>query len=129
MGDHNDDGMPGTDSHGSRAMNTDTARAVPGNCIRLLDELESLLNEQVVTARRGDFSTLEELAEKSGRIVHELTQAGAPICSDLKERFERLVKSYRIVMLSAAAEKNHIEKQLHQIGQGRKTLRIYRTTG
>ena len=98
----------------------------PDDCIRLLDELERLLNEQTAMARKRNFDVFEELVEKSGGIVDELGRLGVCESSELKERFERLVKSYRTVVLSVAVEKDSLEKQLKQIGQGRKTLRMYR---
>ncbi len=107
-------------------MSTGSVSTGPGECIRLLDELERLLNEQTVMARKRNFDTFEELVEKSGGIVDELGRLDICESSELKERFERLVKSYRTVVLSAAAEKDSLEKQLKQIGQGRKTLRMYR---
>lgn len=110
-------------------MKTDSVRTGPGEHMRLLDELESLLNQQMAMARKRNFNTFEELAEESGRIVDELGRMSLPRSADLRERFERLVKSYRTVVLSAATEKDRLEKQLQQISQGRKTLRMYRAIG
>jgi hypothetical protein len=107
-------------------MSTASVSTGPGECIRLLDELERLLNEQIAMARKRNFDVFEELVEKSGAIVDRLGRLGGCESSGLKERFERLVKSYRTVVLSAAVEKDSLEKQLKQISQGRKTLRMYR---
>ncbi|MHC4352975.1 MAG: hypothetical protein ACYSTZ_13010 [Planctomycetota bacterium] len=107
-------------------MSTASVSTGPGECIRLLDELERLLNDQIAMARKRNFDVFEELVEKSGGIVDELGRLGVCESSELKERFERLVKSYRTVVLSAAVEKDSLEKQLKQISQGRKTLRMYR---
>ncbi len=98
----------------------------PGEFVSLLDKLERLLNEQIAMARKRNFSMFEELVEKTGEIVDGLGRLDVCESSELKERFERLVKSYRTVVLSAAAEKDGLEKQLKQINQGRKTLRMYR---
>jgi len=110
-------------------MNGVGAKPVPAEQPALLDELESLLNEQIALARRGDFSASETLAEKSGEIVDKLGRTGALEQCERKERIERLVKSYRTVILSLAAEKDRLEKQLQQIGQGRRTLKAYRGHG
>ncbi len=107
-------------------MNTGSVKTGPGEHMRLLDELESLLDRQIAVARRREFDILEELAEESGKIVDKLSRMDVFESAELKERFERLVKSYRIVVLSAAAEKGSLEKQLQQISQGRKTLKAYR---
>lgn len=107
-------------------MSTGSVSTGPGECIRLLDKLERLLNDQIAMARKRNFDVFEELVEKSGGIVDELGRLGVCEASELKERFERLVKSYRTVVLSAAVEKDSLEKQLKQISRGRKALRMYR---
>jgi len=107
-------------------MSTGSVSTGPGECIRMLDELERLLNEQTAMVRKRNFDTFEELVEKSGGVVDELGRLGVCETPELKERLERLVKSYRTVVLSATAEKDSLEKQLKQISQGRKTLRTYR---
>ncbi len=107
-------------------VGTDNVKTGPDEHIRLLDELESLLNRQIAVARKRDFDIFEELAEETGKIVDKLSQMGVFESIELKERFDRLVKSYRIVVLSAAAEKESLEKQLQKISQGRKTLKLYR---
>ena len=107
-------------------MNTGSVKTGPGEHMRLLDELESLLSRQTAVARKRDFDILEELAEESGKIVDKLSRMDVFESVELKERLERLVKSYRTVVLSATVEKDSLEKQLKQIGQGRKTLRMYR---
>lgn len=98
----------------------------PDKHVPLLNELECLLNEQVAMVRKRNLDGFEELVEKSGTIVDQLGQIGIPEPVELGERFERLVKSYRTVILSVAVEKDSLEKQLQQINQGRKTLRTYR---
>jgi hypothetical protein len=110
-------------------MSAGGVETVPGEQPCLLAKLERLLNEQIALARRGDFSASETLAEKSGTIIEKIGQTGAVEQSERKEQIERLLKSYRTVILSLAAEKDRLEKQLQQIGQGRKTLRAYRGHG
>jgi len=106
--------------------NYDSTKTQPRPSSCLLDELESLLNEQIKSVRKGDFSKSEAVTEKTGRLVDELSRIDMSEHSDLRERFESLVKSYRTVIFSFAAEKDRIEKQLQKIGQGRKTLHAYR---
>ncbi len=106
--------------------NADGVKTEPKPSSALLDELESLLNEQIKSVRKGDFSKSEALTEKTGRLVDELSQIDVSERSDLRERFKGLVKSYRTVIFSFAAEKDRIEKQLQKIGRGRKTLQAYR---
>ncbi|MHC4568776.1 MAG: hypothetical protein ACYTE3_23820 [Planctomycetota bacterium] len=57
-------------------MSTASVSTGPGECIRLLDELERLLNDQIAMARKRNFDVFEELVEKSGGIVDELGRLG-----------------------------------------------------
>lgn len=107
-------------------MSLDGVKATPDQPLLLLDELQSLLNEQIRLVRKGKFSATETMAEETGRLIEELGRIDVPERIEIRKRIERLVKSYRIIIFSVAAEKDRVEKQLQQIGQGRKTLRTYR---
>jgi hypothetical protein len=75
--------------------------------------------------RKGNLSASDEMAENTGKLVDELSRIDVSRDAELRERFAHLVKSYRTVILSVAAEKDRVEKQLQQIRQGRKTLKTY----
>ena len=107
-------------------MSSASVKTAPGQSFHLLNELQSLLNEQIKLVRKGDFSTSETLTEGTGRLVNELGQTGVSEHPEFAERLERLVRSYQTVIFAVAAEKDRLEKQLQQISQGRKTLRTYR---
>jgi len=107
-------------------MSPDSIKTAPEQSFQLLDELQSLLNEHIRLLRKGDFSTSETLTEGTGRLVDELGQIDVSERPEFTERLERLVRSYRTVIFSVAAEKDRLEKQLQQISQGRKTLCAYR---
>jgi len=107
-------------------MSTDGVEIVPDEHQGLLDKLEDLLNRQIAQARKGDFLASEILGEQSGRTVDKLGRTNVPESIEFKEQFERLAKLYRQAILMVAAEKDRLERQLHQVGQGRKTLRAYR---
>ena len=108
---------------------TDGAKIVADECPRLLDKLEDLLNRQIEQARKGDFRASEMLSEQSGEIVDKLSTAGVPPSTEFKDKFERLAKLYRQAILIVAAQKDHLEKRLHQAGRTRRTLRAYRGGG
>lgn len=107
-------------------MSYDSVDTALDKSLELLDELQSLLNEQIKLVRKSNFSASEALAKEAGRLVDELSQIDASEHLEYRERFECLIKSYRTVIFSVAAEKDRVEKQLQQINQGRKTLRTYR---
>ena len=103
-------------------MSTDTVETNK----HLLNRLQSLLERQIELVRRGDFRTSELLTEQSDLVVDELLRTKAFEQTQLEEQRERLAKSYRELTLMVAAEKDHLGKQLQQISQGRKTLKLYR---
>ena len=107
-------------------MGTDGVKIVPDKHQGLLDKLEDLLNKQIAQARKGDFLASEILSEQSGRIVDKLGRAGVPQSIEFEEQFERLAELYRQATLIVAAEKDRLEKRLHQTGRTRRTLRAYR---
>jgi len=107
-------------------MSTDGVEIVPDEHQGMLDKLEDLLNRQIAQVRKGDFLASEILGEQSGKTVDKLGRTSVPESIESKEQFERLAKLYRQAILMLAAEKDRLEKQLLQVGQGRKTLRAYR---
>ncbi len=110
-------------------MSTDSVETVPDEHPGLLDKLEDLLNSQIAQARKGDFLASEALSEQSGKIVDKLGRTSVPESIEFKEQCERLAKLYRQAILTVAVEKDRMERQLQQVGQGRKTLRAYRGRG
>ena len=107
-------------------MSTDSVEIVPDEHQGLLDKLEDLLNRQIAQARKGGFLASEILSEQSGKIVDKLGRTSVPESIEFKEQFERLAKLYRQAILTVAVEKDRLERQLQQVGRGRKTLRAYR---
>ena len=93
--------------------------------LRLLDELRRLLNRQIVMVRKGDYRESETLLSESGRIVDELIGISASEPIKLRKQFEQVAESYRQIILMVEVEKNRLETQLQQVGQARKTLKVY----
>ena len=103
-------------------MSTDTVETKT----HLLDRLQSLLERQIELVRRGEYRTSEALTEQSDLVVDELLRTKAFEQTQLDEQREHLAKLYRELTLMVAAEKDRFGKQLQQISQGRKTLKLYR---
>ena len=57
-------------------MSYEGVKTAPEQTLRLLDEFQSLLNEQIKLVRKGNFSTSEALTEETGRLIDELGQMG-----------------------------------------------------
>lgn len=94
--------------------------------IRLLGELENLLERQVGLARRGGFGGLERLADECEPLVAKITAAGLLEKPEHKDQRERLSKLYRDLQLALSTQKDAVAEQLKLIHKGRKTLAAYR---
>ncbi len=94
--------------------------------IRLLAELENLLERQIELARRGSFTGLHQLAGRCEPLVAKIMAAGLLEKPDHKVQRERLAKLYRDLQLMLSAQKNAVAEQLKSIRKGKRTLATYR---
>ena len=97
--------------------------------LHLLDNLQSLLEKQTKTARRGDFRRVEALAEQAGSVVEKIVKIKPFAQPEFDGRRKHLVKLYKKLELILAAGKDSAGKQLRQVGNVRKTLKAYRNNG
>jgi len=95
--------------------------------MRELDNLQSLLERQIEMARRGNFGQVELLAEQADSIVEKIVKTKVFEQPGLNSRHEHLIKSYKKLELMLAAGKDAVGKQLQQIGNVRKTFKVYRS--
>jgi len=94
--------------------------------MRLLDNLQSLLEKQIEMARKGNFRRVEMLVEQARPVVEKIVkinQFGQP---ELDGQRKQLVKLYKKLELMLAAGKASVGRQLRQVGNARKTLHAYR---
>jgi hypothetical protein len=98
----------------------------PDEDIRLLGELERLLEKQIELGRRGGLAGLEQLAGLCEPLVAKITAAGLLEKSEHKDQRERLAKLYRDLQLLLSTQKDAAAEQLKSIRKGKKTLAIYR---
>ncbi len=103
-------------------MNTDEQ-------VRLLDDLQGLLEKQIETARRGNLRRVEALAGKADSIVARIVETKALESTDFDGRREHLTGLYKTLELILATGKEAVGKQLRQVGSGRRTLQAYRNSG
>ena len=97
--------------------------------MRLLDNLQNLLEKQIEMARKSNFRRVETLAEQADSIVEKIVKTKAFEQPEFSGSRERLTKLYRKLELILSAGKDSIEKQLWQVGSGKKTLQTYRNSG
>jgi hypothetical protein len=92
----------------------------------LLNNLQELLEKQIELIRKGDFHSVEALSEQADPLVAEIVKIQLLEQTPLKNRCEHLAKLYKKLELMLATEKELVGRQLRQIGNVRKTLKIYR---
>ncbi|MHC4595368.1 MAG: hypothetical protein ACYS19_10540 [Planctomycetota bacterium] len=82
--------------------------------IHVLDELQSLLEEQIKLARQGNPASkrIEFLSKQADCLVGKIAQSGILESAEFKNRREHLKKLY---------------DTLHQIRTGKKTIGTYRS--
>jgi hypothetical protein len=94
--------------------------------MRLLDNLQSLLEKQIEMARRGNFRRVEVLAEQADSIVEKIVKIKPFEQPEFDARRKHLTKLYEKLQLILAAGKDSVGRQLRQVGNVRKTLHAYR---
>ncbi|MFA5238926.1 MAG: hypothetical protein WC476_04350 [Phycisphaerae bacterium] len=94
----------------------------------LLDNLQSLLEKQTELARRSDFGRVEVLAEQAGSVVEKIVKIKTFDRPEFDDRRKHLVKLYKKLELMLAAGKASVGRQLRQVDNGKKTIKVYRNS-
>ena len=97
--------------------------------MRLLDNLQNLLEKQIEVARKSNLRRVEELAEQADSIVEKIAKTRMFDQPELESRCKHIVKLYKKVQLILAAGKDSVGSQLRQVSNVRKTLHAYRNNG
>jgi len=97
--------------------------------MRLLDNLQSLLERQIEMARRSNFRCVEALAEQTDSIVDKIVKTKRFGQSEFEDQRKHIAKLYKKLQLILTASKDAVGKQLRQLGNIRKTLYAYRNNG
>jgi hypothetical protein len=97
--------------------------------IHMLDELQSLLEEQIKLARRGNPASrrIEVLSKQADWLVERIVQSGILESAEFKNRREHLKKLYDTLRLAITAQKADTSTKLNQIRRGKKTIETYRS--
>ncbi len=95
----------------------------------VLDELQSLLEEQIKLARQGNPASkrIEVLSMQADCLVGKIAQSGILESAEFRNRREHLKKLYDTLCLAITAQKADTSAKLNQIRTGKKTIRIYRS--
>lgn len=92
----------------------------------LLDQLQSLLEKQIESARKSDFRAVEELARQTGSLINEIVGTKIFEQAQFNKKRRHLAKLHKELVLMIAAEKENVADQLRRVNEGRKTLKTYR---
>jgi hypothetical protein len=93
--------------------------------MRLLEDLQCLLQDQLLMARKGNYRRLEVLTQQAVPIVEDLRRSSAFKKTEFKPQCRQINELYKKLQLAVAGEKNSIETQQRQTADSRKTLRVY----
>ncbi len=110
-------------------MNTDDVEFTFDHQVRLLDELHSVLTNQLQLARQGNSTNKQfgVLTSKASALVKEIERTGILDRNELRYRRETLRKRYENLCLIVAAQKANVCRELSRIRKGKKTISVYRT--
>ena len=96
--------------------------------IKLLDDLQSLLEKQIELAQQGNAagSQLETLNEQTDSLIGQIVQTGTLESTEFKKRQKQLQELYKELCLALAAAKADTAEKITQLRKGRKTIGTYR---
>ena len=99
------------------------------NQTSMLDELQSLLQQQLELAHQGNSAgeRIDLLGRQADCLVKKITQAGILERADFESQKKRLKKSYEDLHLAITAQKADTSEKLIQVRRGRNIVETYRS--
>jgi hypothetical protein len=96
--------------------------------IKILDELQGLLEMQLKLAHRGNSAgkKIEALSKQADLLVEKIAQAGILELPEFKTQKENLKKLYEKLHLALTAQSADTAEKLSQVRRGRKIVETYR---
>jgi len=96
--------------------------------ISMLDELESLLRQQLELAHQGNSAgeRIEALGRQADCLVEKITQAGILERPEFESQKKNLRKSYEDLCLAITAQKADTSEKLCHVRRGRNIVETYR---
>jgi len=97
--------------------------------VRMLDELQSLLERQIEMARQGQSASeqMASLTEHADSLVQEIARTGPLERAEFAARRKQLHQSYRDLSLAVTAQKDDVAEKFNRVRKGRKTIETYRS--
>ena len=96
--------------------------------ISMLDELQSLLEQQLKLAHQGNSAgeQIEVLCRQADCLVKEITQTGILERPEFENHKKKLKKKYEALHLALTAQKADTAEKLSQVRRGKKIIATYR---
>ncbi len=97
--------------------------------ISMLDELQSLLEQQLELAHQGNSAgkRIEVLGKQADCLVEKITQAGILERPEFESQKRKLKKSYEELHLAITAQKADTSQKLYYVRRGRNIVETYRS--
>jgi len=97
--------------------------------ISMLDELQSLLQQQLELAHQGNSAgeQIEVLGRQADCLVNNITQAGILERPEFASRRKKLIKSYEDLCLAITAQKAETTEKLCHVRRGKNIIETYRS--
>ena len=97
--------------------------------ISMLDELQSLLQQQLELAHQGNSAgeRIELLGRQADRLVEKIADLGILEQAEFESRRKKLEKSYENLHLAITAHKAETTEKLCHIRKGRNIVETYRS--
>jgi len=97
--------------------------------ISMLDELQSLLQQQIELAHQGNSAgeRIEVLGRQADCLVEKITQAGILERPEFESQKKNLRKSYEDLCLAITAQKADTSEKLCHVRRGRNIVETYRS--
>lgn len=91
-----------------------------------ISELESLLEQQLVLARKGSIGEVEKLAGRAGELVEQVSQSQYLSHPRFELRRSAVQQLYGEIALAVSAQMDDVSKAIGKIHKGKKTITLYR---
>ena len=107
-------------------MSTDNIQTIVDEPLHLLDDLQSLLEEQTKLTRQGKIGDVELLGEQISSVVERIAETGILELPKFKNRRAQLHRLYADLRLAITAQQADITQRLRHVRKGKRTIRTYR---
>lgn len=94
--------------------------------ISTIEQLKSLLRQQLMLARKGDITEMETLAKKANVLVEQISGTKFLKEPQFRQRRRELEQLYSDLLLTLSSQMNEVSQTLGKIYKGRKTVTLYR---